>query len=641
MNLNALFSPMKIGNCEIPNRLVVPAMEANNNNHDGTLSDRYIRYLEEKAIGGFGLIITEDYAVTEFGRASLDVAGFFDDKHIEKNRILTKIVHSHGSKIFCQIYHSGRQTWDFANPERPVAPSQIKCPLAQNLPRELSIEEIHEIEKAFGEAALRAKKSGFYGIEIHAGHGYLIAEFMSSYVNKRTDEYGGCFENRMRFLDNLYHEIRSRVGNDYPVIVRFSANENVVGGRTEAESFEVARHLEELGADAIHVSNGVYGSNDMRRMVIAPMFAEHAFNADTAAQVKKLVSVPVIVANRINDPKMADTIIKMGKADFIAMGRGSIADPHLPNKAKEGNFECIHYCIGCIQGCTNFTGMTCLVNPRVNREVDNDMAPVSSPRKIMVVGGGPAGLMAAKTAAHRGHSVTVFEKSGHLGGAFRAAAYPNGKGELTTVISSLRASCLALGVEIRLNTEVTKELIRSEQPDAIIIATGSTPLTPPIKGIDQPNVVTAEDVLYGNVNVPAGPVVVCGGGEVGGETAEFITDTNRDVTILEMQPGILNDMVFQNKLVLMEMMAKKGVRILTNAKVKEITADSVTYVSADGQDVTIPAACVVSAFGYRAYNPLESITKELCPEVHVVGSAVKAGNAMTATKEGYEAGLAV
>lgn len=641
MKLDTLFSPMNIGNCTIPNRLVVPAMETNNNNLDGTLSDRFIRYMEEKAIGGFGLLITEDYAVTEFGRASLHVAGFFDDKHIEKNRILTEKVHSHGAKIFCQLYHSGRQTYAMANPEQPVAPSKIKCPLCQNLPRELEIDEIHEIEVAFGEAARRAKEAGFDGVEIHAAHGYLIAQFLSSYVNKRTDEYGGCFENRVRFLDNIYQEIRKRVGDDFPVIVRISVNENVVGGRTEAESFELARHLGEMGADAIHVSNGVYGSNDMRRMIIAPMFAEHAFNADNAEQVKKLVSVPVLVANRINDPKMADTLLKMGKADFISMGRGSIADPHLPNKAKEGRFESIHYCIGCIQGCVNFNGMSCLVNPRVNREIENDMAPVAEPKKVMVIGGGPAGLMAAKTAAHRGHHVTVFEATSHLGGTFRAAAYPNGKGELTTVISSMRSSCLELGVKIQMNTEVTSELIRQAAPDAIIIATGSRPLTPPIKGIDSSCVVTAEDVLYGNVDLPQGPVVVCGGGEVGGETAEFISDTNRNVTVLEMQQDILNDMVFQNRLVLLEMMAKKGIRIMTNAKVKEITENAVTYEDAEGQSISIPAVSVISAFGYKAYNPLEEAAKGLCGEVYVVGSAVKAGNAMAAMKEGYEAGLLV
>lgn len=635
--IEQLFMPMNIGNCTIPNRLVVPAMEGNYNNNDGTITDRFIKYLEEKAKGGFGLIITEDYSVTEYGRAQLTVAGFYDDAQIKKNKELTEAIHKHGAKIFCQLYHSGKQTW-FNEPVVPMAPSAIKDPLCQILPREMMIEEIHEVVKCFGEAARRVKEAGFDGIEIHAGHGYLIAEFLSPFINKRTDEYGGCFENRVRFFDELYAAIRENVGDDFPVIVRYSVNEYVTGGRTEAESYELARHFDELKVDAIHVSNGAYAS-DMKHQIIAPMFSDHALNMDTSGQIKKLVNVPVILANRINDPKMADTLIKMKKADFIAMGRGSIADPHLPNKAKEGKFSNIHYCIGCIQGCTLPTGMTCLVNPRVGREFENDMVQAEKRKNVMVVGAGPAGLMASKTAAHRGHNVTLFEKDSHYGGAFRSAAYPLGKGELTTVISSLRKSCEDLGVKIQLNTKVTENLIISECPDTIIIATGSVPLTPDIEGIRSKNVVTAEDVLLGYVDVKSGPVVVCGGGEVGGETAEFIAETNVDVTILEMQPAILNDMVFQNRILLTELMEKRGVKVITNSKVSEITENEVIYSDKDGKMVTIPANTVVSAFGYKAYNPLEKIARELCEEVYTIGSAIKAGNALVATKEGYEAGL--
>lgn len=633
--LEHLFTPMKIGNCEIPNRLVVPAMEANLNNVDGTITERYIKYMEEKAKGGFGLLITEDYSVTEFGRAALTVAGFYDDMHIEKNKEFTERIHKCGSKIFCQLYHSGKQTW-FNDPQC-VAPSAIKDPLCQNLPRELEIEEIHKIVNAFGEAARRVKESGFDGIEIHAAHGYLISQFLSPFINKRTDEYGGCFENRVRFLDELYLAMREKVGYDFPIIIRISVNEWVEGGRTEAESYQLARHCEEMKYDAIHVSNGAYAA-PVKHQVIAPMSVDHAINMEYGAQTKKLVNIPVILVNRINDAKMADTLIKMEKADFIAMGRGSIADPYLPNKVKEGQFENIHYCIGCLQGCTNMGGMTCLVNPRVTREGE-DISPVENPKKVMVVGAGPAGLMAAKTAAVRGHKVTVFEKDSHYGGAFRAAAYPMGKGELSTVIASYRKSCQDLGVEIKLNTEVTEEIIKAEAPDAIILATGSRPLTPPIEGIECKNVATAEDVLYGNKNVAFGPVVVCGGGEVGGETAEFIAQTNFDVTILEMQNDILNDMVFQTRLPLLERLAVKRVKIMTNAKVEKITDNGVVYKNANGELVKIPATTVVSAFGYKAYNPLEESAKELCKEVYVVGSAVKAGDALVATKEGYEAAM--
>ncbi len=642
--LKHMFTPMNIGNCTIPNRFAVPAMVTNYSTEDGIVTDRYIAYIAERAKGGFGLIITEDYAVTPNGKGYARIPGLWKDEQIKGNRRLTDEVHRYGSKIFCQMYHPGKQaTLLTTNGTTPLAPSAIKDPLCQTQPREITVEEIHELVDAFGKAAGRAKEAGFDGVEIHAGHGYLIAEFISAFINKRTDEYGGCFENRVRFLDEIYAAVRANVGDDYPVQVRFSANEFIPGGRTEAESYQLARHMDELGIDAINVSNGVYAS-DMKHQVIAPMFSDHAFNMEAAMNIRKLVKCPVLVANRINNPDMADTLIEMGKTDFVCMGRGSIVDPHLPEKAKEGRYDEINYCLGCLQGCGNsiFGGgcVDCLVNPRVGLEYRDDMTPVAEGKKVMVIGGGPGGLMAARTAAEKGHDVTLFEKDSHLGGAFRAAAYPSGKGELATLVSSYRAQCLRLGVKFMMETEVTEEVIREFAPDAIIVATGSRPLMPPIKGIDSANVVTAEDVLYGNREPLPGPTVVCGGGEVGGETAEFIAENSFfPVTVLEMQADILNDMAFQNKACLMELLYAKRVNIITNAKVTEISENGVSYTDAAGNIVTVPASTVVSAFGYKAYNPLQETAEKLCGEVYTIGSAVKAGNAMTAVREGYEAAL--
>ncbi|MBR4162875.1 MAG: FAD-dependent oxidoreductase, partial [Solobacterium sp.] len=634
--LQKVFTPMNIGTCTIKNRFAVPAMVTNYCDDDGMVTDRYIAYIAERAKGGFGLIITEDYAVTEHGKGYARIPGLWKDEQIEGSKKLTDAAHEYGAKIFCQMYHPGKQsTLLSTGGVQPVAPSAIKDPLCQTLPREITIDEIHTLVKEFGEAALRAKKAGFDGIEVHAGHGYLIAQFLSPFINKRTDEYGGCFENRVRFLDEVYAEIRKNVGEDFPIQIRFSANEFVAGGRTEAESYQLAMHVEELGFNSINVSNGVYAS-DAIHQVIAPMAADHAFNMEAAMNIKKLVNIPVLVANRINNPNMAETLIAMGKTDFVCMGRGSIVDPELPNKAKEGRFDEINYCLGCLQGCGNslfFKGyVDCLVNPNVGLEYQNNLNKAEKAKKVMIIGGGPAGLMAARTAAQKGHDVTLFEKDSHLGGAFRAATYPMGKGELSTVISSYRAQCQKLGVKILMNTEVTEETIKEFSPEAIIIATGSKPLMPPIKGIDSPNVVTGEDILYGVKEPLPGPVVVCGGGEVGGETAEFIAETSFfPVTILEMQKDILNDMAFQNKDGLLKMLANKHVNVITNAKVSEITENGVSYTDPNGATVTVPAATVVSAFGYKAYNPLQETAEKLCSEVYVVGSAVKAGNAMVAS----------
>ena len=349
--MTELFTPAKIGNCVIPNRLIVPAMVMNLCTEDGMITERYIKYIEEKAKGGWGMVITEDYAVNENAKGYKFIPGLYNDEQIEGNRKLTETVHKYDTKLFCQMYHPGRQSKHDVNGNvQPLAPSAIKDPFCMDLPREITVDEIHQIVKDFGSTAKRAKAAGFDGIEIHAAHGYLISEFLSPFTNKRVDEYGGCFENRTRILDEVYACIRENVGKDFPVQVRISANEYLLGGRTEADTYELVRHLDELGVDAIHVSNGMYASPVIRQ-IIAPMYTEHAFNIDTAEQVKKLVSCPVIVTNRINDPKMADTILKMGKADFIGMGRGSLADPYLPAKAKAGQFENIRYCIGCLQGC--------------------------------------------------------------------------------------------------------------------------------------------------------------------------------------------------------------------------------------------------------------------------------------------------
>ena len=643
--LKHVFSELKIGNVTIPNRFVVPAMVTNYCTVDGMITDRYIDYMAEKAKGGYGLLITEDYCVQEHGKGYARIPGLWNDGQIEGNKKLTTIIHQCGSKIFVQMYHPGKQaTLASTGGVQPVDQSAIKDPLCQTQPREITIEEIHQLVKDFGTAARRAEEAGFDGAEIHCGHGYLLAEFLSPFINKRVDEYGGCFENRVRIVDEIYHEMRNNTTEKFAIIIRFSANEYVTGGRTEVESYQLAMYMDNLGIDAINVSNGAYAS-DATHQVIAPMFTDHGLNVDVAGEIKKMVSCPVFVANRINNPGMCDTIIASSKADAVCIGRGSIADPDMPNKAKEGRFGEINYCLGCLQGCGNSLfgpkqEVDCLVNPRVGLEYKDTLEKTLSPKKVMIIGGGPAGLMAARTAATVGHDVTLYEATHHLGGSFRAAAYPSGKGDLATLISSYRTQCERLGVEIKMNTPVNEKLVMDEKPDAIIVATGSKPLIPNIKGIDLPHVVTAEEVLYGDKELLPGPVVVCGGGEVGGETAEFITaNTFLPVTILEMQPEILNDMVFQNKVPLLGLMAQRGVQTITNAKVVEITEKYVSYEDINGEIKNIPAFNVVSAFGYKAYNPLEETAKKHCQEVYVVGSAIKAGNAMIAIKEGYEAAL--
>lgn len=637
-----LFSPFKIGNCEIPNRLVVPAMVTNYCNEDGTATEQFISYHETKAKGGWGLIITEDYAINPNARGYKYIGGLYNDEQIASHQLLTDRIHQYDSKIFCQIYHPGRQTNHTVNGGvQPVAPSAIPCPWNREMPRELTVAEIKELVEDFGDCALRVKKAGFDGLELHAAHGYLLAEFLSPLTNKRTDQYGGCLENRIRIISEVYENMRSKVGDDFPIVIRFSADEGIESGREISESRVMALMFEEMGFDALHVSTGIYG--DHNKGIVSSMYMPHAWAVDFAAEIKKLVSIPVITVNRINNPQMAESILKLDKADFVAMGRGSLADPALPNKAKAGDYQSIRYCIGCLQGCTGAlylgTSVTCTVNPSVGLEYKQDLSTVESPKKVMVIGAGPGGMEAARNAALKGHSVTIFEKTSHLGGQFRSAAYPPYKGDFATWTAWFRNELEKLNVEIRFSTEVTTELVREENPDVVIVATGGDKLTPGIKGIDKPHVVYAEDALVGDVAC-GDQVVVIGGGDVGTETAAHLAMAQKNVTIVEMLPQILSKMDGVNKFGLTQLLENYNVEALTETTVKEILDDAV-ILEKNGIESVLHCDTVVIASGYKPNNALAEQLKEVHKNVIVIGGANQTGDALIAAREGMEAGLAI
>lgn len=496
-----LFTPYTIKGVEIKNRLVVPAMGTNLGNRDGTVSQRLIDYYTARAKGGFGLIVVEGVAVNPTGMCIPNEGHFWDDANIPGMKKLVDAIHSNGAKTILQIHHAGRQT----NPGiigglQPIAPSRASCPVDNSLPREIPTSEVYEIIEQFGDAALRAKKAGFDGVDIHGAHGYLVAQFMSGHANKRIDEFGGTFEGRMKFPLEIIKNIRKKCGDDFIIGFRLSYNEKVPGGRTLEESLVVAHLLEEAGIDLLDVSIMTYASTEY---MSANGALPNGYNQFATEKLKNSVTIPVIAVGRIT-PAMANDMVRTGKADFIAVGRGSLADPELPNKLMEDRLDEVSPCISCTQSCLGYilsdkVYVSCLVNPVTGHEGEYDFSKVAEPKKVLVVGGGPAGLMAAKTAAQRGHNVILCEKSDTLGGQFRLAAVPPTKHDIAGAIKNYITMCKKYGVDIRLNTTVDEELIKEVAPDAVILATGSTVAYPPIEGIHNEKFLTVADVLDGRV----------------------------------------------------------------------------------------------------------------------------------------------
>ena len=625
---------------QISNRLAVSPMVSNFCGKDGKATDRFVAYHEEKARGGWGLILTENYAVSPDARGFSCVGGLYEDAQIAGHSRVAEAVHRHGGKIVAQMVHSGRQTNHRMNTGvQVVAPSAIPCPDNQEIPHELSTAEIRQMVSRFGDTALRIKKAGFDGVEINGGHGYLIAEFMSPYVNKRVDEYGGILANRLRFPREILQDIRAKVGPDFPILFRISSHEGMPGGRKLQDTRAIAMMLEEWGIDAIDITAGTYGDGT----TVPSMAEEHAWNVDSAAEIKKVVSIPVMIVGRINDPILAESIVRSGMADIVAMGRASLADPHLPNKAREGKFETIRQCIGCLQGCIGNLGLdkpiSCLVNPELGYEGELQAARPKKKRSVAVVGGGPAGLEAARAAAARGHDVSLYEATGSLGGQFAAAAYPPYKGELASYVSWARNELDQLGVKVHLKTAFNAELAARLAPDVVIVAAGARPLVLDIPGIRGDNVVLAQDILQGK-REPARNVAVLGGGLVGLETAVHLGWLGRKVTIFEKVDTLCPDVVSGVLPALLKLVDDYGIAKVLNATVVEITAGEVV-VTLDGVRKGFPADMVVLAMGMNQENGLVQELKAKVKEVLVVGDAVRPRQALQATREGFVAGLNV
>ncbi len=639
--LKKIFEPIRIGSMTLENRLVVPAMASNYSNVEGTATEQLIAYHEAKAKGKWGLIITEDYRISPEAGASAALPGLWDDSQIEGHRELTERVHAAGGKIVAQIYHAGWESKRSFTGEKPCGVAAVKNLAMAEMPEPLSIEKIQRIIQRFADCAVRAQKAGFDGVEIHGAHGYLLEQFFSPQMNFRIDEYGGDFAGRAKLALDVVKAVRQAVGPDYPIIYRMTVAEYVEGGLGIEETKALAIMLENAGVDAIHCSQGA-GSMGNGVMTIAPSAVRPATYVGHAAAIKSVVDVPVIAVGRINTPEIAEAVVRSGQADMVAMGRASIADPELPLKAQKGDLQAINHCIGCVQGCIGEkrrgNALNCMVNPLVGHETEWKLERVDAPKKIYIAGGGVSGCETAIVAAMRGHKVTVFEKDNHLGGQWYLAAIPVGKSEFSSFIKWQKHQMEQLGIEVRLSTELTADLILAEKPDVVVDATGSNPSIVPIKGVEREYVTTAHEILAGNC-IAGKNVVIIGGGLVGAETAEFLAYHGSQVTILEALSQIAKDGETASNQFMMENLQKHHVAIYTDARVDEIGENTVHF-QVDGKDYVLEDVnTVIMATGVKSNLDFATKLKAKGISFVSVGDAAKVKNGFHNIQEAYRLGM--
>ena len=660
-----LFSSIRINTLEIKNRIAYPSLGLLYS-RDGKLNGRYFNYFQERANGGAGLVTVGPVGVDFIGSGAIALSLAHDEAMLDFRK-LSGIIKDGGARAWVQLFHAGAYSHPmFVDGQQPIAPSAVYSRYSQTTPREMTVEDIHQVQEAFAQAAERAKAAGFDGVEILASAGYLITQFLSPRTNQRTDDYGGSFENRVRFPRELIELVRKRLGSDYPLTIRMAGNDFVRDSNTDADTPEFARVYEQVGADAINVTGGWHES----RIPQLPMHLPRSAFAFLALNIKKAVSVPIIASNRISDPNSAEQIIKDGYADMVNLGRVLIADPQWPQKAFEGKVDEIRPCVGCSQGCTDevFNGrpVFCVGNARAGFEGERQLLKTDDPQKVMVVGAGAGGLEAAVTAAICGHQVDVYEKDSDIGGQLWIAGAPPHKQEILEFIRYYRAQINKHQIPLHLNTTVDTHVVKKQNPDYIILAEGAEPLLPQIDGYDDPCVYSAWQVLKGNPLLGKS-VAVIGGGSVGLETALFIAakgtitpetlhflfayeavsperlrklmfQGSSKVTVFEMLPRIGQDVGKSTRWILFDNLKRFKVSVKTGTTVTSIRKGTVKF-KKDDKEEEMQFDHVVLASGSQSVPGLSAKVKKLGIPFATVGDGIRPGKLNEAIHGGFLAAV--
>lgn len=656
----------QIGTLSLRNRMVQPGMGTNLAAADGTVSDSIADYYTRRAHGGVGLIITEVCAPEPRGRVipgELEISG---PAFIPGLARLAAGAHAGGAKIALQLAHGGCFASQAVTGQQPISPSGVGTALLPgDTPRAMTLEEIAELIAAYGQAAQRARMAGFDAVEIHGAHGYMPLQFLSGYTNRRTDAYGGSFENRARFGLEVIRAVKQTAGADFPVIYRLSAEEDAPGGVTLDEAIRFAQLAQEAGADAIHVSAGTWDSRMATfgqvmqgavpaagqrlsegvsiGMWVPPIYVPRGNLLPLAAAIKQAVTVPVIAVCGLS-PELGEQAIAAGKADLVSLGRQIIADPDYPQKVMAGKPADIRRCVRCnecLGSVLSYRGLDCAVNAQAGKEHEpyGSLVPAAQRRRVLVAGGGPGGMEAARVAALRGHEVLLYEKEARLGGMLRFAAVPDFKKDYRDFLDWQIAQLDQLGVTVRLNSAVTRSLVEQIAPAVVVVAAGSRLSYPAIDGLEEARAFNALDVLGGAI--PAGKrVIICGAGMVGSEVALYLAESHgKQIVLVDQLPSAMPEVEIFTQWVVLSRLLENGVDLRLNHRISRISAASVSYMDSDGE-TTVEGDAVVLALGMTANATLTETLQAAFPgtEIITIGDAVRPRRVLQAVHEGYHAG---